>query len=414
MDLDNLLSNYHVLLRRMAEEGYSASYIKRIEFEINWIRKHPELRECKSYIELYERRLVGGRTLRPSLDRIYQKRSLFTVLQHFDEDGEFPDHHEKIPLVKKAAYYQLNNYYQSIVNQYKVYAAEKKQSPQGIKKCVSKASCFLLYLQNSGNETLKTVTEAVTLSFFTDSDGKLIRSSSYQRDIKTVLSANIGNLSPEINRVCLQLPTIRKRRKNIQYLTPEEAQKISKALENSNGFLSRRDVAIGVLLYYTGMRAGDVAALLLDEIDWISEQIVHLQGKTGYPVLLPMDVIVGNALYDYITEERPQSDDPHVFLWAKNPPLPIAPNVIWPTTARIYKAAGVRQNSGDRRGSHLFRHHVATKLAENGISQAIISEILGHEAPSSLNHYLSADIEHLRECALSIAPFPVGKGVLQV
>jgi hypothetical protein len=48
-----------------------------------------------------------------------------------------------------------------------------------------------------------------------------------------------------------------------------------------------------------------------------------------------------------------------------------------------------------------------------GFSQPIISEILGHEAPESLGHYLSSDINHLRTCALSIEEFPVAEEVFQ-
>lgn len=49
-----------------------------------------------------------------------------------------------------------------------------------------------------------------------------------------------------------------------------------------------------------------------------------------------------------------------------------------------------------------------------GFPQPIISEILGHEAPESLNYYLSSDIEHLRTCALSIEEFPVAEEVFRV
>ena len=54
-----------------------------------------------------------------------------------------------------------------------------------------------------------------------------------------------------------------------------------------------------------------------------------------------------------------------------------------------------------------------THLAMEGFSQPIISEILGHEAPESLDHYLSSDINHLRTCALSIEEFPVAEEVFQ-
>jgi len=42
----------------------------------------------------------------------------------------------------------------------------------------------------------------------------------------------------------------------------------------------------------------------------------------------------------------------------------------------------------------------------------VISQILGHDSPDSLETYLSADFVHLKECAISIGRFPMGKGVL--
>lgn len=78
------------------------------------------------------------------------------------------------------------------------------------------------------------------------------------------------------------------------------------------------------------------------------------------------------------------------------------------------KKAGIRSNAGDRRGFHLFRHHLATLLLENGVQQPIISSTLGHQSPDSLNPYLSSDFLHLKECALSIDCFPVDRKVFQL
>jgi len=75
-------------------------------------------------------------------------------------------------------------------------------------------------------------------------------------------------------------------------------------------------------------------------------------------------------------------------------------------------AAKIRLNSGDRRGFHLFRHHLAISLLENEVSQPVISQIMGHSSPVSVEAYLSADFRHLKDCALSIDCFPLRKEVL--
>ncbi|MBR1849155.1 MAG: tyrosine-type recombinase/integrase, partial [Lachnospiraceae bacterium] len=336
-----------------------------------------------------------------------------TILQRFEENNEFPNRHQKVPLVQKTAYSKLHSNFKEIVDYYKGYATQNNHSVNTITKCISKASCFLLHLQRQGHDSLETVAENDVISFFTDDNGVLCRSRSYKRDIESVLVA-AEPLNARAKKIRLFLPAIKKRRQNIQYFTQEEALRLRDTLENGATNLTKRDLAIGRLLYFTGLRAGDISSLRLSDIDWQAEVIYLVQSKTGISVEIPMSVGVGNALFEYITEERPDHSDPHVFLWNKPPFTPIDVAVIWPVTAHIYKAAGIRQNSGDRKGSHLFRHHVATHLAMKGFSQPIISEILGHETPESLDYYLSSDIDHLRTCALSIEEFPVAEEVFQV
>ena len=73
------------------------------------------------------------------------------------------------------------------------------------------------------------------------------------------------------------------------------------------------------------------------------------------------------------------------------------------------------QQGGDRSGK-LFQKFIGLRVSGrekgNGIARPVISETLGHTAPKSLDCYLSADIQHLREYALSIEPFPVSGEVL--
>jgi integrase len=71
------------------------------------------------------------------------------------------------------------------------------------------------------------------------------------------------------------------------------------------------------------------------------------------------------------------------------------------------KAAGIRQNSGDRQGFHIFRHKFVTTLLGNGIPRPVISNLTGHLLPESLEPYLSANFPDLKECAIGIEKFPV-------
>lgn len=407
MNLEKLFESCGDLFQYMEAQQYSAQYIKCVEWEIKWIKKKRNQYNWTSYEEVCKTRLTTGRKPQRSITNIYRLRGMFSLLQRFEENGEFPCRKKRAPLIKKASYYHLTPVFREIIDLYVKYAESIGLKESTIKKRIYKGSCFLLHLQNMGYHSLQGVKEKDVLDYFTDAEGNTALSSTYKRELASIFSADLGIHSKDAKLILLYLPAIRNRRKNIEYLTPREADQIRDALHDMDNSLSRRERAIGALLYYTGLRASDIAELRLSEIDWEKDQIALTQRKTGNPVTLPLLASVGNAIYDYIIEERPKTNDDHVFLWCRPPYHPIDSASIWPLSAKVYKAAGIRQENGQRRGSHLFRHHLATSMAEHGISQPIISDTLGHEEPSSLDHYLSADIVHLRQCAISIADYPV-------
>lgn len=411
MNLDKLCESYPELLHFLEEQHYSHHYIKSVEWEIKWICKKKAQFHWTSYVDICNDRIASGRKPESTDDRIYHIRSIISMLQRFEENGEYPNRRKQEKLIKWSSYYKLNPQFKEILDLYVKYAEKAGYQESTIRKRITKGACFLLHFQNLGYASLENITEQHVISYFTDKNGNLMLSSTYKREIASILNADLGDHSENAKRLLQFLPAIQNRRKNIKYLTSEESALIRRALSDTENELTYRERAVGTLLFFTGLRAGDVANLRLSEIDWMQEQITLTQRKTGYPIIIPLSACVGNALYDYIVNERPQTQDDHVFLWCLPPYNPIDSTSIWPLSAKVYKAAGVRQARGERRGSHLFRHHLATHLAQQGVAQPVISDMLGHEDPHSLDHYLSADITHLRQCALSIEEYPVSEEV---
>jgi integrase len=183
-------------------------------------------------------------------------------------------------------------------------------------------------------------------------------------------------------------------------------------LEDSSS-LSLQNRAIGLLAFYTGLRSCDIASLSLDQLDWKNDLIHITQQKTGTPFVLPLRATVGNAIFDYITKERPKSSENTVFLTVRPPYKRLQTHHLYRICEAVMKEADIRNNSGDRKGFHLFRHHLATSLLEKGVEFPIISRTLGHQSAKSLDTYLETDFIHLKKCALSIKCFPVKKGVFQ-
>jgi integrase len=172
-------------------------------------------------------------------------------------------------------------------------------------------------------------------------------------------------------------------------------------------------MAIFTLLYYTGIRRGDLAELRMQDIDWEKDLITIVQGKTGRTNTLPLLPAVGNSILDYVENERPKSDSRYLFLSTNRIPGRLSGGSIYDIVEKVLCCAGVRVDGG-RKGTHLLRHNLSVSLLKNGTSTPMITEILGHSSPESVNAYLESDEAALKSCALSVADYPIRKEVFEV
>lgn len=406
MNVENLRNNYPKLLSHMEDSGYSKSYIYSFRREIQWIISEAGLRDWDCYGDVYR----DYQANLPSRDKLEKKHAIIGAIEQFDLHGRYPDskwHSFKT----RGPYPKLVPKFRLFIDHYGKVAREHGKKESTIYMESHNASNFLFSLQETGINHLDDVTEEVLVSLFISPDGRRLKGHNYRKCASALLKACIP-LDPDACRKVLSLlPETRNTRKNIQYLTPEEVQRIRSALDDMSNTLTLCDRAIGKLALYTGLRGCDIAAMKLTSIDWDCDIIRIDQQKTGNPLELPLAATVGNAIYDYLTDERPSVENPYLFLSLTGSYRGVTRNNMWNVAARIMKAAGIRQSKGERKGLHIFRHHLATTLLGNGVSQTVISCALGHSSPASTETYLSADFVHLKACALDISRFPVLEGV---
>jgi len=163
-----------------------------------------------------------------------------------------------------------------------------------------------------------------------------------------------------------------------------------------------RDYAILLLLARLGLRAGEVASLDLDNIDW-EAGCLSVRGKSGRQTQLPLLPEVGEAIVAYLQHGRPRSTSRHVFLRADAPIRGfIGPSAIACIVRRAIKRAGINTPT---KGAHQFRHGLATEMLRHGASLTEIGEVLGHRSPETTKIYTKVDLEALRPLAL---PWPGG------
>lgn len=159
----------------------------------------------------------------------------------------------------------------------------------------------------------------------------------------------------------------------------------------------RRDYAILLLLVTYGLRAREIAALTLDDIDWKRERLAVPERKAGHSTAFPLSRYVGEALVDYLQHGRPQTSDRHMFFRAVAPVRPIGTAAVSSCARRYLVAAAI---DVPRRGSHTLRHTLVQRLVDSNFSLSTIGDFVGHRSPASTEIYAKVAIEPLRQVAL--------------
>lgn len=408
MNVQNLRDNHPKLIVFMENAGYFNNYIYQIKREINHILTKADQEGWRSYSDVYLE--YAGRLKSPHTLR--NKRTFLGLIEHFDMYGQYPDGRRRQKIVKRAKYHMLTDEFKAVIEYYCISEEKRGKKDTTIYSESNNASSFLYTLQEKGYETLQAITEEAVLSVFIGTDGRLRRSCSYKKNVAAVFKACIPHDPEAFERILSFFPALRETHKNIQYLQAEEITAIKQTLKDENSPLSLRDKAISTLVLNTGLRMCDIAGMTLTSIDWEKDLILISQQKTEAPLNLPLTAIVGNAVYAYLTLERPETENEYIFISKQRPYGRLESASLGNIADKLLAAANIRQSNGDRRGFHIFRHRLATALLGNGVARPVISQILGHESPDSLEIYLSADFVHLKECALSIECFPMDEGVL--
>jgi site-specific recombinase XerD len=161
-----------------------------------------------------------------------------------------------------------------------------------------------------------------------------------------------------------------------------------------------RDHAVLSLLARLGLRGAEAAGLRLDDIDWRAGEIA-VTGKGSRTERLPLPAPAGEALAAWLTGGRPQCEPRAVFVTMRQPYRQLTPEAVRQVMARACERAGL-----ERRGTHRFRHALATEMLRAGASLPEIGQVLRHRSQLSTSIYAKVDQDALRPLA---RPWP-GEG----
>ena len=165
-----------------------------------------------------------------------------------------------------------------------------------------------------------------------------------------------------------------------------------------------RNAAIILIGLRMGLRASDIVKIRFPDVSWEDKTISVQQQKTDRFLKIPMPTEVGNAIYRYILESRPNTASEYIFITHRVPYTKLSHCVCWQA---LNKA--LPEPSG---GFHITRRTYASRLLINNVAAGRIAETLGHADNSSVMQYLSTDGEKMRMCSLPISAVPLKGGAL--
>ena len=181
--------------------------------------------------------------------------------------------------------------------------------------------------------------------------------------------------------LALAVPTVRRWRLASvpSHLPGKDVERLLRACDCSSA-TGRRNRAILLLLARLGLRASEVLALELGDLNWRAGEI-RVRGKGLVNDRLPLLPEVGEALALYLQKDRPAASSRRVFLCTRAPQRGFAhPSSVSTIVARALARAGLAPPT---RGAHLLRHSLATVMVRRGASLTEIGQVLRHRSPNT-------------------------------
>ena len=184
-------------------------------------------------------------------------------------------------------------------------------------------------------------------------------------------------------------------------LDAEEVESLLSSCDQTT-VCGQRDFTILLLLARLGLRAGEIVAMTLEDIDWDAGEL-RVRGKGGREDRLPLPRDVGEALAQYLSHGRPKCTTRRVFVRVRAPRRGFTSSVAICDVVR--KALARAAIDSPRKGAHLLRHSLATEMLRKGASLDEIGQILRHRLADTTAIYARVDLAALRGLA---RPWPEG------
>jgi integrase/recombinase XerD len=157
-----------------------------------------------------------------------------------------------------------------------------------------------------------------------------------------------------------------------------------------------RDHALLLLMAVYGLRAGDVIALQLSDVDFAERILTVRRRKNTVTQRFPLNRDTARTLRRYVYSARPVSDCPAFFTTFVAPYEPLRHGTIFMRVRGLFIKNRI---VSVRRGPHALRHACADRLMKRGHSVSEIAAFLGHANTDTVRAYTRFDHKALRKIA---------------
>lgn len=184
-----------------------------------------------------------------------------------------------------------------------------------------------------------------------------------------------------------------------RFLTQDQLRKLLDSVDRSSA-AGRRDYAAILLLASTGLRAGELLGLTLDDVDWRERRVRVTATKTRTSRVVPVPGPAFDALVEYLRRDRPAgASHRRLFVcygpsygWRRDPPA-----LSYNTLGRVLRGYLRRVGLAPRSSCHALRHTYAQHLLEQGIGYPALQSLLGHRSLHTVGFYARVNFAQLRE-----------------
>ena len=330
-----------------------------------------------------------------------QKRMIITWFANFMETGHTEKRLNfafKPPLIET-----LPKWSRKIVEDY--LTLRKKEGCEASTIAMARSSCvrFFRFIDSQGINNPTGITPIIVKEFHntdphTTPQGRNAYGARVRRLLKYMAEENLvpPNLYLAISAQCAP------KREIVTIMSEDMIAAVYNYRKNAATSQELRNAAMVMLGLRMGLRSSDVVNLKIDNFDWKSRKVSFVQVKTKKFIELSIPTDVGNTVYKYITQGRPQSGlsgAGFIFIRHNSPYSNLNRRNCINALARILSASGLKLPPGA--GFHITRRTFATRLLNARAKVDSIADALGHASRQSVDDYLLHDEEGMMLCPLS-------------